>query len=46
MARIKRAGRHFFNFFRGEELLPAEFREHHELQNFDKIQNTDFYINF
>jgi len=46
MAKIKRAGINFLNFFKAEEILPAEFREHNELERFDKIQNTEFYINF
>ena len=46
MARIKRAGINFLNFFKVEEILPAEFKGGHELENFDKIQNTEFYINF
>jgi hypothetical protein len=46
MARIKRAGINFLNFFKAEEILPAEFKGNHELENFDKIQNTEFYINF
>lgn len=46
MAKIKRVGMNFLNFFKAEEILPAEFRGDHELENFDKVQNTEFYINF
>ncbi len=46
MARIKRAGKNFLNFFKGAEILPSEFKGNYESENFDNIQNTEFYINF
>jgi hypothetical protein len=46
MARIRKAGIIFLNFFKVEETLPAEFRGNHELETFDKIEKTEFYINF
>ena len=46
MAKIKRAGKNFLNFFKGEEILPSEFNVNNNSENFDNIQNTEFYINF
>lgn len=45
MAKIKKVGIKFLNFFKIEEILPSEFKGYNELENFDKIQKTEFYIN-
>jgi len=46
MAKIRRVGKKFLNFFKAEEMLPAEFKGNYELENFDQIQKTEFYINY
>jgi len=42
MAKMKTAGMNFLNFFRAEEILPAEFKGDYELENFDRNKNIDF----
>ena len=46
MAKIRKAGRSFLNFFRSEEILPSEFMEYSNTNSIDEVRRADFYINF
>lgn len=46
MARLKKASKNFLKLFKRAEVLPAEFKNHHEIEKFEKVQVEDFYMNF
>jgi hypothetical protein len=43
MAKIRKAGINFLNFFKKEEVLPSEFMEYSNNNHLDNIKNS-FYI--
>ncbi len=46
VARLKKASKNFLKLFKRAEVLPAEFKNHHEIEKFEKVQVEDFYMNF